>query len=478
MAVMSNVFHNLKDITGLTYDQVKFVVTVFLCLPLSYIFRTCCSTKTISPATRHYLSLICGAGLLTFCFGRQAVHLLLSSVMSYILMLCIDEAVVHRYVFVCAMTYLSVIHINRMLTQNGYVIDISGPLMLATIKITYVGFNIHDAFMLKREDENKPTKPTLLEYLSYIFGFTTVFCGPPPEFQDYKAFIEETQYIKFTQQKKIPSPVLPALAKSVLGYAMVACYAILVPYYEPHFLGNKERLANSSLLSNILFAEMVIYLNKAKYFSPFLIGEGVGNMAGLGFNGYDKNGNPLWNKLQNMNPFGLEIARNIKEKVECWNIVTNRWLKKCIYNRTRHMPLLMTWFFSAFWHGFYPGYYMFFVPVGVGLFVARKMRRKVRPYFLHSPARKIFYDVVTLLCTRMIVSFYAAAFTMMDARATLRFWRGAYYYGHVILVVGLVLIFILPDAEVLEGKQNGVLHMPNGSSLHDKNGFTKTSHEE
>lgn len=31
-------------------------------------------------------------------------------------------------------------------------------------------------------------------------------------------------------------------------------------------------------------------------------------MAGLGFNGYDKNGNPLWNKLQNMNPFGLEVC--------------------------------------------------------------------------------------------------------------------------------------------------------------------------
>lgn len=66
------------------------------------------------------------------------------------------------------------------------------------------------------------------------------------------------------------------------------------------------------------------------------------------------------------------------------------YLLRCIYNRTRHMPLLMTWFFSAFWHGFYPGYYMFFVPVGVGLFVARKVFYHLEYFFLQAKDQEGF----------------------------------------------------------------------------------------
>ena len=39
-------------------------------------------------------------------------------------------------------------------------------------------------------------KPSLLEYLGYIFNFSSVFTGPPPEYQDYMDFIDGTQYDK------------------------------------------------------------------------------------------------------------------------------------------------------------------------------------------------------------------------------------------------------------------------------------------
>ena len=40
-------------------------------------------------------------------------------------------------------------------------------------------------------------QPTLLEYLGYVFNFSSVFCGPPMEYQDYMDFIEGKQFDEY-----------------------------------------------------------------------------------------------------------------------------------------------------------------------------------------------------------------------------------------------------------------------------------------
>ena len=41
-----------------------------------------------------------------------------------------------------------------------------------------------------------------------------------------------------------------------------------------------------------------------------------------------------------------------------------------------------TYFVSAFWHGFYPGYYSFFIYAALLTETARQARRVLRPYFI------------------------------------------------------------------------------------------------
>ena len=52
-----------------------------------------------------------------------------------------------RIVMAVALTYLSCIHIHRQYNNNGaYTVDITGPLMIITQKVTTLAFSIHDGF--------------------------------------------------------------------------------------------------------------------------------------------------------------------------------------------------------------------------------------------------------------------------------------------------------------------------------------------
>jgi hypothetical protein len=89
----------------------------------------------------------------------------------------------------------------------------------------------------------------------------------------------------------------------------------------------------------------------------------------MGYQGVDpKTGKVRWDKLNNVNPWGIEFAQNSRAYLENWNKNTNNWLRNYMYLRVTpkgkkpgFRASLATFVTSAFWHGFYPGYYLTFV---------------------------------------------------------------------------------------------------------------------
>lgn len=451
--MLYGIFNNFGHKMGLSPDQVRAAAGLQISLVLAIIFRYLFNHKRVSPYTRHWLSFLWGVGLLFFCFKRETFHMLFSSFIVYIVIKFSKESVVHWLTLSSSMMYLSAIHINRMYYETGYVIEISGPLMLFAIKSSYIGCSIYDGYMKNKQGKEQVMRPTLLEYLSYIFNFSSVICGPPSEYQDYCDFIEGKEFIKHKtkQNEKDPSPIIPAVSKLILGYFMIGIYGLLSAKFAPIHLGDK-RWKESDLISMYMFAEMSLLLTKIKYYGAFFSGEAVNNFAGLGFREYDDNGKPCWDMLTPAHPIRLELAKSITEMVASWNILTARWLKKCIYNRISYHPTLFTWFFSALWHGFYPGYYFFFIPMCIGLYIGRKLRRRVRPYICKFTKLNLLYDILTWFLSRVLLTFYSAAFTMMDFEATLRFWRFLFYIGHLLLAAGILLVIILPEVSNSESK--------------------------
>jgi len=68
----------------------------------------------------------------------------------------------------------------------------------------------------------------------------------------------------------------------------------------------------------------------------------------------------------------LQLSTSLKELLDNWNRSTTYWLRFVIYDRVR--STVPVFFFSAFWHGFYAGYYITFCTGGILIHTARLVR--------------------------------------------------------------------------------------------------------
>ena len=99
----------------------------------------------------------------------------------------------------------------------------------------------------------------------------------------------------------------------------------------------------------------------------------IGPIAcGLAFNGYDKEtGKPKFDRVQSVNLTDHELSCTVKDLIITWNMSTAKWLKHYVYLRllpndrskkaNTAKATLFTFVASAVWHGFYPGFYIFFI---------------------------------------------------------------------------------------------------------------------
>lgn len=73
-------------------------------------------------------------------------------IVSYTIM-CISPTVyVHKIVFCFAMGYLIFIHWFRWYVLTSYSIDITGPMMVLTQKVTTMAFSLHDGKVKRKEE--------------------------------------------------------------------------------------------------------------------------------------------------------------------------------------------------------------------------------------------------------------------------------------------------------------------------------------
>jgi len=133
----------------------------------------------------------------------------------------------------------------------------------------------------------------------------------------------------------------------------------------PSSLLKSDEYYNFSFIYRLLYMRCSMDFSLMKYFGVWLLSEGICVLSGVGFNGYDKDGKPLWNGLTNIKPLEFEFATNHQQVIESFNINTNEWAKRYIFKRliflnNRNLSSLGTLFFLAIWHGFAVGYFICF----------------------------------------------------------------------------------------------------------------------
>ena len=170
------------------------------------------------------------------------------------------------------------------------------------------------------------------------------------------------------KKRRIPRSGTPAMIKALAGMGWIVLFLKLGGWYNASLVLGNDYM-KYSFLRRVWILQMLGFTTRLKYYGVWFLTEGACILSGMGYKGVDpKTGRVNWDRLQNVNPWVIETAQNSRAYLENWNMNTNKWLRNYVYLRVTpkgkkpgFRASLATFATSAFWHGFYPGYYLSFV---------------------------------------------------------------------------------------------------------------------
>eukprot|EP01111_Echinosteliopsis_oligospora_P010534 TRINITY_DN3300_c0_g1_i1.p1 TRINITY_DN3300_c0_g1~~TRINITY_DN3300_c0_g1_i1.p1 ORF type:complete len:506 (-),score=121.04 TRINITY_DN3300_c0_g1_i1:13-1530(-) len=444
-------------LTGTPEDQVKGFLVMLLCFPLSFLLKYLPN----NPNLKHGYNIILGLGSCLYTLGPfQWMHSFFTTLVTYLIMSSLSPKVSHKYVFGFIFGYMTLAHIYRMYVDYlAWTMDFSSPQMMLTLKLTALAWSYHDGVapdgeLLIEHSKRKITRlPSLLELYGYVYFFPTFFSGPPIEIHDYLSYINLSRFKESPAGKgKIPSTIEPFLWCLAKAFGVLP-FVVLSGMYTPREMLTPE-WNTLPLWYKLGKMHILASLCRFKYYFAWSMSETACVASGMSFNGVDKEGKAKWDRCTNVIITKIEFGQNIRDFSTYWNIYTSAWLKNYVYTRIKHknpmVPTLATYLTSAFWHGFYPGYYFFFMGIGFLTEAAREARRKLRPYFVTEDDKpiqpgKLYYDIASCLISEFMLTYYGIAFVLLSWTEAMKAWATVYYIGNILTVVLFVVIkYVVP----------------------------------
>ena len=452
--------HKLSEVSGQDLETLNYILGMFMCYPLGIIMASLPYGKA-----KHFFSFFLGVFLLQFTIGKQWIHHLISSMLAYIMFLVIPAKQAKFWVPFMAMVYITLGHLHRQYVNYlGWDLDFTGSQMVLTMKLYSMAFNLYDGELIAKGKPDRAAKkcapfaieklPGLLEYLGYTFCFSNILAGPAFEYKIYEAAANGS--LLYTSdgkpRGKIPSAVWPTLKPFLvslfyLGFFVVGNgkFPILDPT-DPQ--KNIPVVLTSEILSKPFWARyayswIALFFMRGKYYFAWKNAEGANNTWSAGFEGFDENGNPKgWDNSSNIDIINFETAPNVKTFSAAWNKKTANWLSRYVYIRTGG-SLTATYGMSAFWHGFYPGYYMFFLSIPIVTACERLGKKKLSPRF-STGGKWSPWGIVTILSTSLVIQNMIMPFQLLAWDWGYEYLKSQYFFAHILCTVFYIVVSQLP----------------------------------
>ncbi|KAI1074075.1 MBOAT family protein [Whalleya microplaca] len=451
-------FELLSGVVGASPDELKLIFSFLLSYPLAGLLKRVPDAR---PQFKNLFIVGCGlfylVGLFSLWAGVRTI--LIASGGTYALAYYLRTSPYMPWIaFLFLMAHMSTNQLARQFADNPADIDITGAQMVLLMKLSAFAWNVADGTLPEdqlteyQKDRRIVKLPTLLDYAAYVFFFPSLMAGPAFDYNEYRGWIDCTMFdVPATvdpakkpptrKKRRIPRSGTPAMWKLASGGVWILLFLNFSKWYSPGVLLG-ERYMTFGFARRVFTMHMVGFTTRMKYYGVWFMAEGACILAGLGYNGVDPvTGKVSWNRLQNINPWGVETAQNSRAYLENWNMGTNKWLRYYIYLRVTprnrkpgFRASIATFVTSALWHGFYPGYYLTFVLASFVQTAAKHYRRNLRPFFLDPatqkplPSKK-YYDVASWLATQTTFSFVVAPFVILRLDDSLLVWRRVYFYA-------------------------------------------------
>lgn len=273
--------------------------------------------------------------------------------------------------------------------------DISGVLMLMTIKMCYLG----------KEYDRKHN--TIKEALSYLLFIPGLMLGPAPTF---KAFVEN-------RHERPKRPPYEAFLKSLAFLAVFQALRVGVP----RSLLLKEGLPTATRLA---YLYLFTVGNRIKFYFAWHFSHGC-----FVFQNFPD--------LLNADFLKVELATSVKDLSTYWNICTGMWLKNCFFvpmkGRSLFWASVATSAISALWHGINPCYLIMFLSLSVSIPVVKENNRLIQRF-----APSLFW-VLSRVQMLVVTTYFTASFFLLNVSDLMYVWKSTYFAGHVLLALSLVL---------------------------------------
>jgi lysophospholipid acyltransferase len=462
--ILRNVFETVGGALGL-----NIIFATFLSLQISNLLVAAIFKQVRSPDVRKLISLVVG---ITWCLilydkVNTLILLVLSTKIYYV---CKLRLLSPAYVTILAIIILSYFHISRMMTDYlSWTLDITGPLMLMTAKLTAFSFDLDDGRRFKKAESLSSDPhvaeqrmkscvaecPSLFEYYAFAFDFIGIISGPIFGLREYLDFIYLRNDFAGIGNVHFVKVILERFSYAVVLGGLFSLVGT-IPALSFEYYYSKEYV-ESGFFWRLFMVHLITTAHRLKYYFAWYTADVAGLIAGIGYNPTNRD---KFSRSQNAIFSRVEFANSQAEAMSKWNISISNWLRCNIYLRAREggvpsilkgkigerqFATILTRFVSAFWHGFYPGYYLAFLST-VFQFEADSVARKyIKPLFMKADATKPhwFYTLFGKLHTAYCLQTYGAAFLVLSASASIHIWSSLYYGIHILNIGEIILIPIV-----------------------------------
>ncbi|KAK4934575.1 Lysophospholipid acyltransferase, partial [Elasticomyces elasticus] len=338
-------FEYVRKLTGANIGEVKLLASFLISYPLAAGLKRVPDKNYLKQIYIIAVALFYMLGLFDLYGGLRTI--LWSAGATYAISYYIDGSLMPWIAFTWLMGHMSINHITRQQLDDPSDLDVTGMQMVMLMKLSAFAWNVHDG-RLKRDGLSDMQKekaiykmPGFLDYTAYVMFFPSLFTGPSFDYNDYKSWVDgsmfdvkEGESVAPTRKgRKIPRSGTTSAWKLGEGLIWILMYITLGPIYSPGFLLT-DTYWNYSFLRRVWVLYALGFVSRLKYYGTWNLTEGSCILTGLGYNGIDeKTKKAKWDRLNNVNPWGIETAQNAKGYLDNWNKNTNHWLKNYIYLR-------------------------------------------------------------------------------------------------------------------------------------------------
>ncbi|XP_026786738.3 ghrelin O-acyltransferase [Pangasianodon hypophthalmus] len=387
------------DLLWIIFNQNPQLAYQLFIIPLAFLFYSLATQGYLTLFNRHIYLALGGFVLAILTMGPYSMLLFITNIIFVLLVRFMEPVHIHYWIFGLQMWWQTLWHFYMQYQQywlqespDSRLVLAMSALMLLSQRVTSVSMDLQEGKVIRHFQKSCQSQVvSLIPFMSYTLYFPALLGGPLCPFNTYVNFVEQ---ISFTPP---PSPL------TILPWKMLQVLLLLIlKFLLTSFLQSSIfSLSSSPCILWIWIFSLVLRLN---YYVHWKISECVNSAAGLGFSGYSATGGALWNGLSDGDALEIETSSNISTFARLWNRTTAAWLRRLVFQRCSRIPVLMTFSFSALWHGLYPGQVVGFLGWAVAVLGDNKLHKHISPS-LNTAWKKGLYTCLSWLYTQVVIAF-------------------------------------------------------------------------